>query len=136
MTQVTSTLAPRRESPTCQQMDQKSTSDFGGRLARSALRIATTSIISCATAPAMGGKYPADAESHSHQAQDHSAHRALQSNLPHAPADVQEFVNFCERRLQDYRAGGFGGDVAGLAERHTDRGGEQRGSVVNSIAKE
>ena len=79
---------------------------------RTALRTATRSMSSWAMAPSIAGKNPKAAASMPKCAERHSPDCALQGDRTHATADVDEFVYFAERRLQDDGVSGFGGDIA------------------------
>ena len=54
----------------------------------------------------------------------------------HAAADVDELVDLAQRCFQHDGIGGFGGDVAVLAEGDADGGGLHRGRVVDAVAEE
>src|ERR1019366_6922812 len=80
--------------------------------------------------PARGGGEHAD------HAQGHAAGGALQGDVAHAAADVNQLVDGGERRLEHDGVGGFGGNVAVVAEGDADGGCLHRRRVVDAVAEE
>src|SRR5579863_2361357 len=51
-------------------------------------------------------------------------------------AYVDQFVDFAQRGFEHYGIGGFGGDVAVMAEGYSDGSGLHGGRVVDAVAEE
>jgi len=74
------------------------------------------------------GREDAEAgEDHPDDAEGHPADRALEGDGAHAGTNVEQLVDALEGAVHDDRAGGFGGDVAVLAEGDADVGGQEGG---------
>lgn len=86
--------------------------------------------------PGEGRKVSGRGGEHAEEAEGHAADGALESDAAEALADVDEFVDLLKRGFEDDGTGGFGGDVAVLAEGDADRGGLHGGGVVNAVADE
>jgi hypothetical protein len=79
-------------------------------------------------------KPPECRENHASRTQQHSPNRAFKRNLPHASADVNQFIHFRKRTIENDGVSGLTRDVVLVPECDSYRGRLHRRCVIDSVS--
>lgn len=72
---------------------------------------------------------------HTEYTEEHPPKPRLQGDAPHAPGNVNEFIDSCQGGFQNHRIGGFGGYVALQTKSHPDRRRLHPRGIVDAVSQ-